>query len=212
MRSSRWARILTANATLRQIVGIVALVIGGACSLAWIPAASAQNIPVPRFPASAAETQEVVVEQIYRFQVRQFTPPVRVKVVDRKAAGYSTPEDALVAQCSAMFAGDYDWWRAGWDAAGQKTMANRGADYWKKNWHDLLGNRTFVVSQRAETNGAVIYAYKLDPPAQIEALSEGTMVFRQENGRWVNSNSLAEDPVFLWWMTPGRRGRMIMRK
>ena len=188
------------------------MVVGAACSLAWTPTCFGQNLPAPRFPASAPETQEVVVEQIYRYRVRQFTPPVRVKLVAKSAANYSTPEDALIAQCSAMLTGDYEWWRAGWDSAGQETVAKRGAEYWKKNWRDMLSDRTFVLLQRAETEGAVIYEYELDPPPQLQALARGMLVFRQDNGRWAVTNSLEDDPVFLWWTTPEHRGRMIMRK
>ena len=180
--------------------------------LVWSQVSLGQELPAPRFPAGAPETQEVVVEQIYRYRVRQFTPPVRIKPVAKGAASYATPEDALIAQCSAMLAGDYEWWRSGWDKTGQERVAKRGPEYWTTNWRDLLGNRTFVVLQRAETAGAVIYAYKLDPPPQIEALAQGTIVFHQDSGRWAVTNALEEDPVHLWWLTPERRGRMVARK
>jgi len=212
MRAREWASMwrLGVVATLPALDFAIAA--GAAAWLAWTPPAHGQELPAPRFPTSSPETDEVVVEQIYRFRVRQFTPPVRVQPVDRSKAGYSTPEDALIAQCSAALAGDYDWWLAGWDKAGKDAVSKRGADYWKKNWRDLLGSRTFVLLRRAETEGAVIYEYKLDPPPQIAELAQGTIVFRQEAGRWANTRALAEDPVFLYWSMPERRIQMILRK
>ena len=200
------------SAVVRRDSWSMALVMSGAALLLASASAGGADIPAPRFPASKPETEEVVVEQIYRFQVRQFEPPVGVQPVAKAKAGYSTPEDALIAQCSAMLAGDYDWWLAGWDNAGKEAVAKRGADYWKNNWSDLLGARTFVLLRRAETDGAVIFEYKLDPPPTMQELRQGTMVFRQEDGRWANTRALAEDPVALYWNTPTRRAQVIMRK
>jgi hypothetical protein len=190
----------------------MALGVSSAALLLVSASARGADTPELRFPANKSETQEVVVEQIYRFQVRHFEPPVGVQPVAKAKAGYATPEDALIAQCSAMLAGDYEWWLTGWDKAGKEAVAKRGGEYWKKNWSDLLGARTFVLLQRAETDGAVIFEYKLDPPPTIQELRQGTMVFRQEDGRWANTRALAEDPVALYWNTPTRRAQVIMRK
>jgi hypothetical protein len=69
-----------------------------------------------RHSGSNIEFQDrtVIIENIYSVKIGGYQPPLKVNSVEKTAARYQTPEDAAIAQFSAMVKGDHDWWLSGW--------------------------------------------------------------------------------------------------
>jgi len=102
--------------TLR-LIGFVACL----CAVLGAPlsalAQAQQAPPRPFFKTSLPEPRRLVVESIYNYTRMQYDPVVIVRPGTRASASYATPEQAFMAQTSAMLAQDYDWWISGWTSA-----------------------------------------------------------------------------------------------
>jgi hypothetical protein len=206
-------------ARLRTRRAVIALVTVG---LARGLAAHAADFPVPGLPTAAPRPGEVVVEEVYRFAEHVFEPPVTIEAVTRGHASYATPEDAVIGQVSAMLTGDYEWWIGGWTkdsrAEIEASNARKGrtpADV-KRDWATMIQGRTVKLLRRIDTDAFVFFHYVIEEgpgglPPESEALREGTLAFRRVDRRWAGTREFAKDPVYLYWNTPDRKVRVIMR-
>lgn len=205
----------------KQPLALAALctLLGGALAAGQEPPAT----PTPIFPTSEPQGGQVVEERLYYFTTRDYDPPVRVAPVARAAAAYDNPEQAAIAQISAMFAGDLDWHRSTWTDESRVMMderdqrLGRGAEFWQQRWAAALDGKTPYLTQRVDTGEFVFIVAKVVPegsapgadPEQEEI--ELLQVLRSVDGRWLGTQELASDPVLQYWRNPGYRTQRLMR-
>jgi hypothetical protein len=172
------------------------------------------KVPPPRLPAKRAEVKHVVIEEHYRYKVWELEPAIVVHPVPQGRASYKTPEDAVIAQFSATMAGDYEWYLQGWAKEERNEVRQRqDKETWRRDVAGLAGS-TVRILRRAETLGHVLMEFRVDlgRGASDKRLKEGGVVLKQEDGRWVYTNELAEDPVVMLWRTPTKRTTLIGRR
>lgn len=186
--------------------------------------AHAQNKPAPEpiFTTTPPVADRIVAEDEYHFTVRNYSPPVEVKLVRRQDASYDSPEMAAIAGISAMVAGDFDWFRSTWDKASLAVLEardkamNQDQDFWVRTWERAFRNRQVQLTSRIETGEYVLIAYRL--VAQLRAAddkAEGDIelvtVLKADNGRWLATQDLSQDPVLAYWKTPDVRPKRMIR-
>ena len=80
------------------------------------------KVPKPDFPTTKPIHKEMV--ETYRFSLMKYEPPVAVKLQSQVHVVYATPEEAVIAHLSAMYAGDFAWYLKGWTRSAQQYMKN----------------------------------------------------------------------------------------
>ena len=170
----------------------------------------------PGFEMTRPVLNKVVVENEYQFLVREYTPPVQVKVVRREDASYASPEMSAIAGISAMVGRDFGWFRSTWDQASQTAMAERDAQmnqdaaFWIRSWERTFANRHVELTTRIETGDYVLIAYRV--VSETEKPVELVAAFKSVNGSWLATQELSQDPVLLYWKTPDVRPRRVVRQ
>lgn len=197
------------------------LVVAGSVHVAL---AQSKPAPPPVFSTTPPTTNKVVSEEQYYFSLRHYSPPVDVKVVPREKASYDSPEMAAIAAISAMVTGDYDWFRSTWDKASLALMdardkaENQTPEFWVKAWDEAFRNRMIQLTARIDSGDYVMIVYRLvgQPDAASPAKPAGAdveliTVLKPDNGKWVATQALSQDPVLLYWKTPGTRLKRMVR-
>jgi hypothetical protein len=212
---------MTASRHLRPTTLIVILagcVFGGS-------AIRAQNEPAPPpvFPAGPPASGSVIVENEYRFTVRQYTPAVDVVVVPRAKATDDNPEAAAIAGISAMVSQDFDWFRSTWDRASVAILEARDkemkqdATFWTRAWQRAFTGKKIQLVSRIDTGGYVIIVYRvLGSAARGNTSAENadielSTVLKRDGDRWLATQELAQDPVLVNRKNPDARPRRVVR-
>ncbi len=189
-----------------------------------VASAQSRSLPAPAYATAAPAEGKVVVEEHYPFTVKRYSPAVEVKPVSRESASYDTPEAAAVSGISAMFAKDFGWFRSTWDQASNALMderdkaMKRGPEFWMAAWEKAFKNRKALLTERVETGDYVFILYKLvdeakravagDAPNQdIELIT----VLKLQDGKWLATQEMAQDPVLLYWKRPEVKLKRVMR-
>lgn len=171
----------------------------------------------PIFPATAPETQRIVVEDSYFFQVRTFTPAVKVKYITRAAASYRTPEDAAIARISALVATDFAWFRSGWTEQAQAVLeaqdklTGQTPTFWVNLWQRIFANRQIELTHRIETGEYVLIAYRIIGAGEGGKDVEMIDALKKDKDRWLGTQEISGDPVLSYWRTPEKPIKRIVR-
>jgi hypothetical protein len=185
--------------------------------------AQKEPAPPPVFPAGPPTSGSVIVENEYRFTVRQYTPPVDVVVVPRAKATDDNPEAAAIAGISAMASQDFDWFRSTWDRASVAILEARDkemkqdAAFWTKAWQRAFAGKKIQLVSRIDTGGYVIIAYRVlgsAAPGSSKAENadiELSTVLKRDGDRWVATQELTQDPVLVYRKNPDARPRRVVR-
>lgn len=217
-------RYYTSN-TIRQ--GLLArLTYSALVTLMLFSVTSAQrkNSPEPLFTTTPPIAKKVVVEDQYHFTIRQYSPAVKVKLITRDKASYDSPEAAAISAISAMASKDFEWFRSTWDRSSIEIMdkqdkaLNHSAEFWVGAWGKAFENRKVELTARIETGDYILIAYKLvkefahsDPPDTSGKEIELVTVLKFQEGKWLATQELSQDPVLLYWKTPEVRPKRIVR-
>src|SRR5215467_1456262 len=111
----------------------------------------------PEFKLGPPQKKQLTMEYIYNYTTADYAPPVVVQYRSAEQASYTSPEDALISQFSAMKRGDHEQWLKHWDAVSQKTMVERDAaekrtaDQWRTIWANNLKDVQVVLHSRIES-------------------------------------------------------------
>lgn len=114
----------------------------------------------------------------------------------------------------------------------------RPPDFWVKKWDEVMKDKKGELVYRIESGPYVIIEYHLitlisgkpvkdseekdneNPPLFSRGGTgglfsdepiEGTMVFKNENGKWLATQEMGADPVLLNWKSPERRIQRVVR-
>jgi hypothetical protein len=182
--------------------------------------ARAQMSAAPAFRTADPVVKRIVVEDEFGFTLRRYDPPVDFKAVDRGTAKDDTPEATTIALLSAMSRGDVRWFRSLWDAESARLLEaddqahGRNDASWVAAWERVLRDHRIVLTNRIETGVYVLIAYDL-VPLQANYKPEDVLHFetalKQQTGRWLATQELGSDPVFLYWKTPDVRTQRVVR-
>lgn len=187
-----------------------------AIAAGWLAVAGWAGAAPPAFETKPPESGQFVVEYLYNYTRRDYVPPARMQPVARAAASYATPEDAFVAQMSAMQSGDYDWWLAGWTADSRAQIVARNAQLkrtgrdWAEIWKKGFAGQEVRLLQRADTGPYVFVVYGLFDDKGDKTF-EGIFVSERVAEQWLATQALAEDPMFHHYLDGTNRVRLNVR-
>ena len=140
------------------------------------------------------------MEHIYNYTTAAYTPQVTVTSVPRDEADYSQPESAVIAQFSAMRAGDYAWWISGWTDESREEMAardlalGRDATFWVNAWREGLAGAEIRLVERIETGRYVWIRYEMYKNGELTL--DGMQVLKQVGLEWRATQELATDYMY----------------
>lgn len=149
----------------------------------------------------SARTGKFVVEYVYNYTKRAYTPEIVFKAVTRKEASHATPEQAFISHNSAMAAGDYEWWLSGWTTEAQSGIQqrnarmNRTAKTWQDIWSKALRGETIKVIERVETGPYVLLVYKMFNESG-KATMHSIYACKLVKDKWLATDELSEDLMF----------------
>lgn len=176
----------------------------------------------------------VVVETVWYFTEKNYEPPIMIVPVTKEMIKMNTPENAAVANISAMYALDFNWWLSGHDKASKNDLLDqekkaatgdiagkRTREGWIEGWKKvLLPNDIFLVA-RADTPDFIIIAYEIKPksshkPKDItkpkgQDFWQGTFTFIRDDDKWLQTRQFAGHPVPRLWRTKERKMTLIGR-
>jgi hypothetical protein len=119
-----------------------------------------------------------------------------------------------------MSHGDVPWFRSLWDAESARVLEaddrahGRNDASWVTAWERALRDRRIVLTNRIETGAYVLIAYDLVPLQanhKPEDVLRAETALKLQNGRWMATQELGSDPVYLYWKTPDVRPRRVVR-
>jgi hypothetical protein len=177
--------------------------------VAFLVAACTPQYPPIFDPASLkGTTAERTVSDgrsIYKFQVTEFAKPVKAPLVERKAASYATPEEAVASHLSAMKSLDYEWFRMSWDNDALKALDERDKqgnvtpEKWKGRWK-FITTKTFELTHRIEYKSKgkeyTLVAYQEPIEFPKEGIKSHCIPLRKEGKRWYITQDLQTDPGY----------------
>lgn len=149
----------------------------------------------------SAHTGKFVVEYVYNYTKRAYTPEIVFKAVAGKDASYATPEQAFIAHYSAMAAGDYAWWLSGWTTEAQSNIQlrnvkmNRTAKSWQEIWSKALRGETIKLVERVETGPYVLIVYKMFNESG-KVTMHSIYACKLVKDKWLATDELSEDLMF----------------
>jgi hypothetical protein len=152
------------------------------------------------------QQKQVVVEYKSLVQLSRVAQPVPFAFVEKDAAKYDTPENALIAMVSAMHRGDYTAWLAGWTQQSRAQIEKTNADSkltpetWINGWKRLVTGKQIAISargdyiRRGETYAFIRYR-TIGSQAPNGGPLEQYLVFQRKGNQWEATNMLADDLV-----------------
>ncbi|WP_374339646.1 hypothetical protein [Methyloversatilis sp.] len=168
-------------------------------------------------PASAQQLspevfRTLVVETVLPFSVRQYSPAfVLPQGGPADALDFSSPEKAIASFFRTLEAGDYAlnercWTRASVAFNTQKNSeSGKGPDYWTDYWRRAYRGRKVELLHRIDYENYVLIEYRVSMPEGGRVLETDTLALEQEDGKWLLTQSLADNPIHLAWKAPGSR-------
>jgi len=163
------------------------------------------QLPKPIFPTTKPVKKKLV--ESYTYSVMDYRPPVKIKVLtNREDASYDTPEQAVIAQLSAMQNLNFEWYFSGWTRDSQDHMEtvifkspNVSPEQMLLAWKKSLVGARFEMTRRVDYWRYVIIETKIIRSQNGNKVSVNSIVLELENGKWKFSQSLKSNPVFQWW-------------
>lgn len=153
------------------------------------------------FPTGKAEPGKFTVEYVYNFISTTYTPEAQFKSISKEEASYSSPEEAFIAQFSAMINEDYAWWLSSWNSLSQDEILdrdkkqNRTAESWTKIWKKAMSGQTIKLIKKIETGPFVFINYKMLDHTGKETFNS-LYVCKNDAGKWLATQELASDLMF----------------
>ena len=178
---------------------------------------SAQSLK-PKFKVSSEVTKQLIVETIYTYRVMKYEQPVTINLLTKEdQSSYSTPEDAVAAHFSAMYAGNHDWFMNSWTKDSQIKMRERDIslrrtpEFWLDTWKKILPVKTVQLVTRIESGSYVFIEYQLVSRETNQPTFHDTLALKDEDGKWRITQELAADPVLAAWNAPVPRIQQVGR-
>lgn len=177
--------------------------------------------PASVYKTTPPKKQQIITENFYFFTVRSYDPPIKITPIHQQAeSSYSTPEEAVLSLLSAMLRKDYESWLLSWNETSRKEMqesdrtAKRSPRFWTQKWEENLQGKTAELVARVETGQYVIIEYRLVPLKTVAPPTEGfvgKIALKAEQGKWLATQELSSDPVFLNWKNPQQKMQFLIR-
>ena len=151
----------------------------------------------------------------YTLSIGKYEPVSELIAVDNLSAKNDTPENAAISQLSAMMKKDYNWWLTNWTVNGRFALEQRDKElsrtpaYWINRW-SLLDGKKVEIRYRADYSRDkqqfVLIGYGVNGLMIGDKEYESTLVFKNENSKWLATQDLSSDTVFnniikLWHTT-----------
>ncbi len=155
----------------------------------------------PVFPTKPPVDKVITTVDTYNYVESTYAPSVRIEPIPQNTTSHTTPETATVAQFSAMFNEDLDWFAKTWtEAAWAETEAyNTASGHSPKDitqrWRAAFRVSRPLLLRRIDTGPYTILTYKL--VAQDGTLvvdMEMPLILENESGRWLATQALRKDP------------------
>lgn len=173
--------------------------------LCMMTTASAQQLSPEVF-------RTLVVETVLPFSVRQYQPAFELSL--EKSAGaldFSTPEKAMASFFHTLDAGDYALNERCWTSASvllntqKNSESGKGPEYWANYWRQAYRGRKVELLHRIDYDRYVLIEYRVSLREGGRVLETDTLVLEQEGGKWLFTQSLADNPIHMAWKAPGSR-------
>lgn len=174
----------------------------------------AETLPEPVYKTAWPKFAEITEEAVYQYRVMEYKGRVKLDLVKNESdAKYDTPEDALISLFSAIYAGDYDWWLSSWTKESQKELKE---DYSSKDdlleeWKSFYKDNYIALISRIETGKYVLLYYNV-ASKRNKIKQRRTIAFVKEDDRWLATNELSDDPVFLYWQNSNYKAFKVGRE
>ena len=176
-----------------------------------VPLLAGNELLAHQITLGPPEMDKVTIIQNYYFQVRAYTPPVPVSPsADEDTLSLDTPEGSALAHYTSILRGDYERFLSNWDETSRqgiiKRNTERGRDdeFWKGIWREAFESyTTCALTRRVDSDAFVIIEFRcLDAEDERDDLVLDLALKEDANGEWRPTNSLASDPVCLYWRNP----------
>ena len=161
-----------------------------------------------------SEIKQLIVETLYLFKVQEYKRPLKLRSIKKGEASYKTPEEALEAHFSSLYAGDFTWNGQTWTVDSLKELTandvrtNKTPDYWVSRWKKEFANNFVQLTHRLEYGKYVLIAYEIRLQSRDVKVLEDTLALTKENGYWKLTQAIAQDPVLAHWKNPEKRVRL----
>lgn len=170
-----------------------------------------------KFPAVSEGSKTIVSENIYRYTVLRYSPPVTITQLEKPLkCSQGSPEETVIAMVSAMSSLDYDLWSTCWKSAYQPKGDASTRKEMLSAWRRVVVGKSLILKHRIETGRYVLIEYLLQPTDKNVESSPNqtvtsTITLEKTVDKWLATNELAADPVRLFWQKPEYRQQVIVR-
>lgn len=156
----------------------------------------------PTYPASAPKPLEVIIKTQYQYQL--WVPkrtPQKLRLLQKKYASLTTPEEALVSRFSAISSLNYPWWLSTWQDSSKQLALNfyqkKGLDqnYWLDTWKNQFVGRAIKLKYKVKYQNYIIFTYNVSAPNGKESYLDVPIVFNQQQQQWLVSLDLRKSPL-----------------
>ena len=177
--------------------------------------ALAETLPEPIYKTNRPRFGEIREVVVYQYRLMDYKGRVKLDLVEEISdASYGTPEDALNSLFSAIYQGDFDWWLNSWAKDSQPGIKEdvESEDALVKEWESIFKDNYVALISRIETGKYVLLYYNVASKDKNKIVQRQTIAFVKEDGRWVATNELSADPVFLYWQEPKYKATKVGRE
>ena len=176
--------------------------------------ALSETLPEPIYKTTRPDFKEIKEEAVYQYLMMDYRGKVKLDLVeDESHAKYDTPEESLISFFSAIYQGDYDWWLSSWTKKSQSELKEEfSEDELTENWKSFYEDTYVALISRIETGKYVLLYYNAASKDRNKIIQRQTIAFVKEDGRWLATNELSSDPVFLYWQEPKYKAHKVGRE
>lgn len=166
----------------------------------------------PKIGMTEPKERKFTITKHYWYREQMYDPPVNIEFLQESPAFHSGPEALLISQISAMKALNYDWWLNTWDSVSKLkiidrvTKLDKSKEVWRNQWQNKFEDKKVLMVRWIETGTYVILTYKL--VASNNEQKESAVVFKLDEGKWVATLDLEDDPVLRYF---GEKNSLIKR-
>lgn len=193
---------------------ILALLITAFCLFASPAEVISETLPEPKYKTTWPKFAEIKEEAVYQYQVMEYKGRVKLDLIKNESdAKYDTPEDALTSLFSAIYEGNYNWWLSSWTKESQREFKEDqiSKDELIEEWKSFYKDHYIALINRIETGKYVLLYYNV-ASKRNKIKQRQTIAFVKEDGRWLATNELSADPVFLYWQNSNYKAFKVGRE
>jgi hypothetical protein len=195
--------------------GIVLLCLLTICCIFHTIDVLSETLPKPIYKTTRPKFAEIKEEAVYQYRVMDYKGRVKLDLIKNVSdAKYDSPEEALISLFSAIYVGDYNWWLNSWKKESQLKLKE---DFSQKDeliekWESLFEDTYIALITRIETGKYVLLYYNVASKDRNKIIQRQTIAFVNEDGKWLATNELSADPVFLYWQDPNYKAFKVGRE